>query len=101
MSETVHQVQRPLWFTDFQTIAKPTWASCQLFSKTLPSTRTRLAFLSSRMFFTCHTSFHDVGRVKWLRRISMSDGVTLEILGSAPPNRTISPAPSRWLLTIL
>jgi len=35
-------------------IAKPFWASTQLFSNTLPSTRTRRAFLSSNRFLTVH-----------------------------------------------
>ena len=56
--------QPPFWFTDFQTMAKPSCASAQLFSRMFPSASTRCAFLSSKRFFTVHTPFHDGGLKK-------------------------------------
>src|SRR6185295_9326719 len=40
------------WLLDFRRIAKPTCASGQMFSNTLPSIRTRRAFFVSSRFFT-------------------------------------------------
>ena len=40
----------PSWFTDLRTMAAPSCAAAQLFSKTLPWIRSRRAFFSSRRF---------------------------------------------------
>src|SRR5207253_3645456 len=49
---TVHQVHVPFWLRGVNRTAHPTCAPSQLYSSTLPSMRTRCAFLSSRMFLT-------------------------------------------------
>ena len=94
-------VQPPSWLFELNTNAKPFWALTQLFSNTLPSTSTRWPILSSSRFLTCHTPCQAVGRVTWLRRISMSRGRLPATLGSEPPNMITSCPPSRWLLAIL
>ena len=45
-----HQVQRPSWLADFNTMAVPFWPDVQTCSKVLPSTSTRRAFFSSNAF---------------------------------------------------
>src|SRR5258706_220301 len=89
-------------------MANPFCAAGQLYSNTLPSTRTRSAFFSSKRFFTVQavpayvgsSAFHESGFTKWLCRISMSDGTRSAVEGSAPPKSRFSPAASRWLLRI-
>src|SRR5678815_4084437 len=81
---------------DLITMHMPTWLAAHAHGcHTLPSTRTRCAFLSSNPFFTLHRPFHASGLEKWLRRIVISLGRNVESAGSAPPNMTFSPAPSR------
>ena len=94
-STTVHGA-RPSWLRGENSTAVPDWAWPQACSNTLPATRTRRAFFSSKRFLTVHGSLrHASGLVKWLPRISMSLGTRLAIAGSAPPNIMLMPAASR------
>src|SRR5262249_33482683 len=51
-SATTDQGEPPLWLRGVNTIAKPAWASAQLYSKTFESTKTRCAFFNSSRFLT-------------------------------------------------
>ena len=103
-SSTVDHGEPPLWLRGVNTMANPSWSPCfQLSSKTLPSISTRRAFFSSKRFLTTQgvrayvgsPMRHDSGRAKRFPRISMSDATRFGIVGSAPPNMTPIPAPSR------
>src|SRR5439155_15640897 len=83
----------------------PSCTSSQLFSSTLCSTRTRRAFLSSKMFLTDQcvpsndgsSALQASGLYRWLSRTSMSEGTRSGMEGGDPPKMMFSPAPSRWL----
>ena len=65
ISRTVDQGAVPSWLADFMTIAAPSCAAVQIFSKTLPSTSTRWAFFNSKRFLTVHElPFQDSGLKK-------------------------------------
>src|SRR6266513_4671964 len=54
-SRTSDQGAPPFWLRGVKTMANPSWSACfQLFSKMLPSMRTRWAFFSSKIFLTIH-----------------------------------------------
>src|SRR5438034_11650904 len=93
---TVHHGQLPPWLRGVNTMAYPAWPPAQLYSNTLPSTMTRWAFLSSKMFFTDHDCVRQAsGFASVFPCTVMSDGIRFGTAGSEPPNMTFSPAASR------
>src|SRR5713226_4777121 len=106
-SFTSHNGQALFWlFGPSQTASpSPPWGPPQAFSRMFPSISTRDEFLDSSTTLQLNVTpmkfgsptFHDSGLNRWLLRISISRGVTLD---PAPPNPILELPPSMKLLTI-